>query len=243
MLKIISCKNESELYRIIHEEKNKENSGILQECEFSDAVTLSENVSIFGDKNSFLLKLRIGNKNVISEEDEKFLNEDFFGKLQISEHLFFLHGYGAEFNKICEKVIKEQKENKILSKIKFIKFEEKPKNDFPAELVTALQKHDKKNSWNLLLKELSEKDAEPIHGSCVFAYKTLLVYLNNPKENVPESGVKDFSWNQAKRNALVGKREKDEVVEKYFNLILAYHKARNGELDLAKQLENWVLTN
>jgi hypothetical protein len=122
-----------------------------------------------------------------------------------------------------------------------IKVEEKIVNDFPAELVAALQKHDKKNSWNLLLKELHGKDAEPVHGSCIFAYKSLLVYLNDTKKNSPESGVKDFSWKQAAANARLGKREKEEVVEKYFNLVLAYHKARMGEHDLGKQLETWIL--
>ena len=75
----------------------------------------------------------------------------------------------------------------------------------------------------------------------LFVY--LLVYLNDPAKNSPLSGVKDFSWQQAKRNAVSGKREKGEVADKYFKLILAYHRARNGELDLSKQLEKWVLEN
>jgi hypothetical protein len=239
MLKILSCKNEGELYRLIHKERSKE-FGSVSDCSLEDAVAISENISIFGDKNSYLLKVRVGNRNVVNEEDAKYLNQNFFTSLNQSPHLFFLNSVGAEFNKLYEAVIKESKD---LKTIKIIKIEEKEKNDFPAELVQALQIHDKKNSWHLLLKELAGKDAEPIHGSCVFAYKSLLVYLNDTKSNSSQSGVKDFSWQQAKRNAISGKREKSEVQEKYFNLVLAYHKARLGELDLGKQLEKWVLEN
>ena len=87
MLKIISCKNDGEVYKIIHQERGKE-FGIVQECELDEAVTLGENVSIFGDKNSFLLKIRIGNRNVVNEEDGKYINEKFFSSLQNSEHFF-----------------------------------------------------------------------------------------------------------------------------------------------------------
>jgi len=239
MLKIISCKSEGDLYKTIHKERTSEFEKV-EDCALDVAVALSENISIFGDKNSYLLKVRVGNRNVVNEEDAKYINQNFFTSLHQSPHLFFLSSVGAEFNKLCEGVIKE---NKDLKTIKITKIEEVERNDFPAELVQALQKHDKKNSWSLLLAQLENKDAEPLHGSCVFAYKSLLVYLNNPKTNSPESGVKDFSWQQAKRNAIAGKRERAEVVEKYFNLVLAYHKARSGELDLGKQLEKWVLEN
>ncbi len=247
MLRIISCKNEGEVYKIIHEQKkienkkeNKSSFGSVQECELESTIAESENISIFGDKSVFLIKIKIGNRNVINEEDEKFLTQNFFAHLENSPHLFFLQGYGASFVKECENILKE---NKSFKNIKLIKIEEKEKNDFPAGLVEALQKHDRKNSWSLLLKELEAKDAEPIHGSCIFAYKTLLAYLNDIKKNSPTSGVKDYTFQQAKRNAIIGKREREEVSEKYFNLVLAYHKARMGELDLVKQLEKWVLEN
>ena len=68
---------------------------------------------------------------------------------------------------------------------------------------------------------------------------------NDSLKNNASSGVKDFSWTQAKRNATIkGKlRNKDEVQNSYFELIFAYHLARRGVLDLPKQLEKWVLEN
>jgi len=227
MLKIIAAKGEGDLYRVMKKER-PENFGKVLDCPLDEAQVVGENISIFGDKSSYLLRIRIGNRNVVNEEDAQYLNNKFFESLHNSEHLFFLHGYGAEFIKLCEGQ-------------KIIKIEEVMVNDFPAELVTAIQKHDKKNSWDLLVKELAGKDAEPIHGSCIFAYKTLLTYLNDTKKNSTNSGVKDFSWNQAKRNAVAGKRERGEVVDKYFDLVVAYHEARLGQLDLAKKLEMWVL--
>lgn len=225
MLKVISSKNESEIYSLAKKEKDKAKiiSGFL-DCEISDAQSNAENVSIFGSMDAYIL--RVGNGEI-----EK-LDKKLFESLRNSEHFFVLVGSGAEFEKTVATL-----GEKVLKPIEKIKF------DFPAELVSALQKGDKKNSWNLLLKELSTKDAEPIHGSCVFAYKSLLVYLNDPKKNSSDSGVKDFSWKQAKVQAIAGRRELEEVKNKYFGLILAYHKARNGEGDLRTQLEKWVLDN
>jgi hypothetical protein len=152
-----------------------------------------------------------------------------------SENLYFFVGSGVEF----EKFFGGQKLNG--KNLEVVKLEEKKVFDFPTDLVNALQKGDKKNAWNLLLRELKNKDAEPVHGTCIFAYKSLLVYLNDTKKNSATSGVKDFSWNNAKRNAVAGKRSLLEVQDKYFGLVKIYHKARMGEGDLAKQLEMWVL--
>lgn len=242
MLKIISSKNESEIYNLARREKESFEKksdlkvGNFIDCEIDEAVVNSENISIFGDVNAFLIR-------VSSDQEIESLNPNLFLSLENSPHFFVLVGNGADFNNKCEEVLGDKNSNDLLRNVKFQKIIEKVVFDFPADLVTALQKHDKKNSWDLLLHELNKKDAEPIHGSCIFAYKSLLVYMNDQKKNSPSSGVKDFSWNSAKRNAVAGKRERSEVVDKYFNLILNYHKARNGELDLKTQLEKWVLEN
>ncbi len=137
MLKIIAAKGEGDLYRVMKKER-PENFGKVLDCPLDEAQVVAENISIFGDKSSYLLRIRIGNRNVVNEEDAQYLNNKFFESLHNSEHLFFLHGYGAEFIKLCEGQ-------------KIIKIEEVAVNDFPAELVTAIQKHDKKNSWDLLV--------------------------------------------------------------------------------------------
>jgi hypothetical protein len=238
MLKIISSKNEIEIYNLSKKERTAfEKSlatptGNFLDCNFDEAMINAENISIFGEVYAYLIRTS-------REEELEKLNSNMFSMLDNSPHFFVLVGNGADFNNKCEEVL----EDKSLKNIKLQKIVEKPVFDFPVDLVTALQKHDKKNSWNLLLTELNKKDAEPIHGSCIFAYKSLLVYMNNQKQNNPNSGVKDFSWNSAKRNAVTGKRERTEVIDKYFNLVLNYHKARNGELDLKTQLEKWVLEN
>ena len=229
MLKIISSKNDSLIYSEI--KKIKKQSGFevaTQNISLEESFLQAENISIFDGKEVFVI-------NIKAEEVEKLTQKDV-DILVKSEHLFIVIGSGVDFEKTFTKY-----------GLGVIKLAEKAIFDFPAELVTALQKNDRKNSWNLMLKELSKKDAEPTHGVCIFAYKSLLVYLNDEKKNSPNSGVKEFSWQQAKRNSVnvVGgksvKRERGEVVDKYFNLVLNYHKARMGNGDLAKQLEMWVL--
>jgi hypothetical protein len=231
MLKIISSKNEGEIYGLATKLKPKEVGSFL-DCEISEAQMHAENISIFGDINAFLIR-------VTREEEIEKLSEKLFKVLDDSQHFFVIVGSGAAYDKKVTEVL----EDKDLKKVKLQKIEERKVFDFPTELVASLQKHYKKNSWDLLLKELAKKDPEPTHGSCVFAYKSLLVYLNDTKQNSPHSGVKDFSWKQAANNGRVGKREREEVVDKYFKLILAYHKARMGFGDLSKQLETWVLEN
>lgn len=199
--------------------------GIFLDLSLEDSVSVAENVSIFGDKNAYMLRLG-------KESELSIVTKSLLDILENSQHFFLLLGSGAEFEKTFAGL-----------GFKVDKQEEKKVFDFPAGLVQALQKHDKKNSWNLLLKELATKDAEPIHGSCVFAYKSLLTYLNDTKKNSPASGVKDFSWKQAASNAKAGSREREEVVDKYFKLIVAYHDARSGKGDLETQLEKWVLEN
>lgn len=225
MLKIISSKNESLVYNEMGRVKKKMGFAVgTQNIFLLEAVGRVGDISIFGDKEVFLVNFKAGDLEML-QEDKVSLNA-----FVESENLYFFVGNGAEFDKYFAS-----------KKIEVVKLEEKKVFDFPADLVNALQKGDKKNGWNLLVKELQTKDAEPIHGSCVFAYKSLLVYLNDTKKNSPGSGVKDFSWNGAKRNAMAGKRERNQVVDKYFELVVNYHKARDGEGDLAKQLELWVL--
>lgn len=227
MLKIISSKNESLIYSEIKKIKLKEKlNSQTQKLILELAESHAQDISIFGDKEIFLIEIK--------SEDIDNLEKINFNILENSEHLFILVGNGVEFIKTCDELIK-----KFKIKLEIIKPFEKVVFDFPAEMVAAMQKGDKKNSWGLLIKELENKDAEPIHGSCVFAYKSLLTHLNDTKKNNSASGVKDFSWQQAKRNS--GKRERQEVINKYFELILAYHKARMGNGDLATQLESWVL--
>jgi hypothetical protein len=231
MLKIISSKNESLVYSEVSKLKKK--NGFLvasQSISFSQALAKVGDISIFSDKEVFLVNFK-------SEDVEMLENDINSGNLDLkifaeNDNLYVFIGSGVEF----EKIFAGQKQE-------VIKLEEKKVFDFPADLITALQKGDKKNSWNLLLKELKEKEAEMVHGSCVFAYKSLMVYLNNPTKNSPTSGVKDFSWQQAKRNATAGKRGLQEVQDKYFNLLEIYHKARMGEGSLDRQLEIWVLGN
>ncbi len=230
MLKIISSKNESEIYNLAGKEKTKAKfSTKFLDCSLEDAIVRAEDVSIFGDKESFLI--RVNRKEEVENISTKLLEI-----LENSQHFFVVVGNGADF----EKQVKENCEETFFKK-NFLKTEDKFVQDFPVALVQALQKKDKKNSWHLLLQELKNKDAEPINGSCIFAYKSLLTVLNNPNKNDSESSVKDFSWNQAKKAG--GARNRDEVQNNYFNLVVAYHLARRGEGDLSTQLEKWLLEN
>lgn len=225
MLKIVSSKNESLVYNEISKVKKRLGFAVgIQNIFLLEAIGRVGDISIFGEKEVFLVNFKAGDLEMLLEDkvDLKVFVE--------SENLYFFVGSGVEF----EKFIASQNQE-------VVKLEEKKVFDFPADLVNALQKGDKKNGWNLLVKELQTKDAEPIHGTCVFAYKSLLVYLNDTKKNSPASGVKDFSWNNAKRNAVAGNRSLQEVRDRYFDLVEIYHKARMGQGDLMKHLELWVL--
>ena len=223
MLKIISCKNDSEAYKLATAEKAKAKfeSGFL-DLEVKDSMSAADNISLLGTRDAYLVEVAAG--------DYEMITESFVQTLTKSDHLFVFIGSGAEFERLWsgQKVIKPVEARSF---------------DFPAALVAAVQAGDKKSSWHLLLKQLRIQDAEPVHGSLTFAYKSLLTVLNDEKNNHPDSGVKDFSWKQAKAAAEKGRRKQKEVVEKYFNLVVAYHKSRNGEGDLSKQLEKWVLEN
>jgi hypothetical protein len=226
VINFISTKNEGLLYKEIYKIKNKEKlTGKLIETSIYEAPALALEVSIFGDKEIYLVSLE-------NDGEVDFLNENVLETLKISPHLFVLYGSGAYF----EKNISSLGE-------KVLKLEEKASFDFPSDMVSSLQRHDRKNSWAFLVRELNNKDAEPVHGSCVFAYKALTTYLIDPKKNSSESGVKDFSFKQAGQAAVLGKRKLDEVLDKYFELVLCYHNARNSEGDLKTQLEKWVLEN
>lgn len=235
MLKIISSKNESEVYKLARAEKEKAKflSPFL-DCNISDATVNAENISIFGNKEAYLIN--INGVRGVSEENLEKLTEKFLTILHTSEHFFVIVGSGVEFEKKIDEEGKKlkMKAQKIIEKVVF---------DFPSDLVAAIQKHDKKNTWSLLLRELDKNDAEKVHGSCIFAFKTLCVYLNDTTKNSTTSGVKDFSWKQAATNAKLGKREREEVVDKYFNLVVAYHNARSGKGDMRTQLEKWALEN
>jgi hypothetical protein len=222
MIKIIASKNEGEAYTLANKEKNRlKITSSFIDLDISEASVKAQDISIFGTVDAYFIK-------ITRSEDLFALTKDLLTTLKDSGHFFLILVHGKEFIDAVESA------GGTVQKI-----EEKKVFDFPADLVAALQKGDKKNSWNLMLKELNHKDAEPIHGSCVFAYKTLLVYLNDKKHNSRSSGVKDFSWSQAKKNG--GGRDRDEVVAKYFELVMAYHRARSGKGTLAQQLEKWVL--
>lgn len=237
MLKIISSKSENLIYQEISKVKKKFGFAVTtQNVSLLEAMGRVNDISIFGDKEVFWVNFKTEEQDML-ERDIKLGNIDL-KVFEESVNLYFFVGSGAEFEKFFADILARFH---LAKNCDVVKLEEKKVFDFPADLVNALQKGDKKNAWNLLVKELKEKDAEPVHGTCVFAYKTLLVYLNDTKQNSKDSGVKDFSWNNAKRNTVVGKRNLQEVQDKYFSLIEIYHKARVGEGDLAKQLEIWVL--
>lgn len=235
MLKVISSKNESEVYKLARVEKDRAKiAPQFSDCSLDEAVINAENISIFGDKEAYFIN--INGLRGVNEENLEKLNEKFLTILLTSEHFFVIVGSGVEFEKRIEE------EGKKL-KLKPLKIIEKVFSDFPSDLVAAIQKHDKKNTWGMMLRELNKNDGEKVHGSCIFAFKTLCVYLNDTAKNSLSSGVKDYPWKQAAANARLGKREKQEVADKYFNLVLAYHNARSGKGDMKTQLEKWVLEN
>jgi hypothetical protein len=187
---------------------------------FDEAIVAAQNISIFGDKDLFVVEITL-------EAERELLNERVIEILKTSEHTFIIWG-----DKTLEEIFKNL--NQKYETLKVLEV-----NGFPAALVTALQKRDKKNSWKLYLDELGKSNVMQISGSIGFAYKTLLSYFNDTKNNSELSGVKDYSWKQARENGKI--RNRDEVVDTYFNFVKMMNSHRLEGKNTESAVEAWIL--
>lgn len=105
-------------------------------------------------------------------------------------------------------------------------------------LADALALKDKKLTW-LLLQEAREEGMAPeeIIGTLWWQLKSMRIAALT--KNASEAGMKDFSYNKAKR-ALV-KFPLDEVEVRARALLTLYHEGHAGKCDIDLALEEWVL--
>ncbi len=233
MLLFLHGKNESIAFQKakawkdqILKEKNISDSIVFLEKNFEDQDfgTLATDVSIFGDISAYFIKLK----------KEEVLNERHVLDFVNSENIFVIFSNSKDLLDTVEQL-------KATKNIFIQKIEEEKTDFFPSHFVEALQKKDKKNSWKYFRELSTEKAGEEIYGVCIFAYKSLFAAATF-SGNSSNSGVKDFSFNNAKRNLQYRKNTSTEEVENiYFNLLKLLPQSRQDNVNLNIALEKWIL--
>lgn len=106
-------------------------------------------------------------------------------------------------------------------------------------MADALARKDRKSLWILLHDAFKAGlTSEEIIGTIWWQLKTLRLAAHT--RTAAEAGMKDFSYNKAKR--ALGTFKEGEVAALSESLLRAYHDARLGKLELDLALERWVLT-
>jgi hypothetical protein len=236
MLIVVQAKQEYEAVEMVKKTKEYldfiKNSGTKNNnfidtnltSKFTD-VNLSENIielatagNLFGEKQIYFVKV------LLQESLDLFTKE--VSKMCIqSENLFIFYGKTKLFTDKCNEY-----------KIKLLEKKEVYKVNFPTDLVNALQKKDKKNSWILYRKEIENKNIEEVYGLMVWAYKQALMVAAMDKFD-EKSGIKEFAYKNTRRN-IEGRKDLEQT---YFELVNLYANSRNRSLDLSSELERWIL--
>ena len=101
-----------------------------------------------------------------------------------------------------------------------------------------IMKGDKKNGWAGLRKALDAGiSPEEIHG--VLWWQVKSIYMSKISKNASSAGMKEFTFNKAKR---LGEKYRKEDVEKIMNeLVEMSHEAHLGNKDFELGLERFVL--
>lgn len=116
----------------------------------------------------------------------------------------------------------------------------KSKPDFNIfSLTNAIGDRNKREAWILYQRALaSGMPAEEIFWKVVWQFKTLLIASRT--KNAEEAGMKTYPYNNAKsslRNFKTGEVEK--ISE---SLVIGYHKARRGEVEIDALIEKTLLS-
>ena len=183
-------------------------------------IALAQEFSLFDVKEYYFI-------NCAKEEYLQTLNSDILKACEKSGNVFLFWGKNKEFKDFFENL-----------KYSVIEKKESFKPDFPAALVNAIQKKDKKNAWILFLKEIETKNIEEVHGVLVYAAKMSL--LARSMETFDEaSGIKQFQWSSTNKNT--EGRDIEDIQKVYFDLIEAHAQSRSGSESLETLLEKWIL--
>jgi DNA polymerase III delta subunit len=208
-------------------------SFIDKNIESEDFATLANDISIFGDIFAFFVKLK----------KDEILDEKELEEIILSPNLFAIFTQNEELRVVVENMVGDEGRNLPKANFALETVDEEVREFFPSHFVEAMQKKDKKNAWKILLELLKEKPAEEVVGVCIFAYKTLYAAATFTS-NSANSGIKDFPFNNAKRNLKFRKNSSLEEIENiYFNLLKTFASSRRDGAGLGESLEKWVLEN
>ncbi len=186
---------------------------------------LSESMSLFGNKTLVLLD------NVLGENEEIF---DSLESLKNSQNIFVLRE---------EKLLKSElkKLEKFSEKIEEVVLPEgKKKEVFNIFSFTdAIGERNKKNSWILYEKAIfTGLVPEELFWKVVSQVRNMLLVKKTKSAN--EAGIHPFVYGKAKgflKNYKEG--ELESLSEK---LVVGYHQARNGEVEIETLLEKTLLS-
>jgi DNA polymerase III delta subunit len=107
-------------------------------------------------------------------------------------------------------------------------------------LADAIGARNRKNAW-ILLREALDKEIAPeeIHGVIFWEIKTLLLAHSAKKETATSSGLNPFVY---KKSSEFARKFSIEELEKMSHaLVVLYHDAHRGALDLEVGLEQFIL--
>jgi hypothetical protein len=236
--------------KILKEKKISESVLFVEKnIESEDFATLAVDISMFGDIFAYFIK---------------FKKDDLLSETQIvdfisSPNLFAVVSNNEELKNLVQECgARKPSPLERAASLRagegcFIEIIQEPiKEFFPSHFVEALQKKDKKNAWKFFLELSQEKPGEEIYGVCIFAYKSLYAAAKFEKNN-SLSGIKDFPFNNAKRNlkqrkttpnpSLIKEGNYSEIENIYFNLLKVLPECRSKNIDLSIGIEKWILEN
>lgn len=172
---------------------------------------LSESHSLFGNKSATVIDLPAGKAGETEEISEQL--EEILSTLENSENIF---------------IIRREEEAA-----------EERKSDFNIFAFTdTFGERKKKNAWIMYQKALaSGASAEEIFYKIVWQVKTML--LAQETRSAAEADMKSFPYSKAKsflKNWKAGELEKLSE-----SLILGYHQARRGEVEIDTLIEKTLL--
>ncbi len=228
MIKIYKSKQEYEAIEAfryaIKNKKEYENFKSFTDVNASEKIiSLAEEFSLFAEVNYFFV-------NCAKEEYLQTLNSGILKACEKSNDVFLFWGKTKGFQDFFEG-----------EGFKIIEIKNEFKTDFPAGLVNAVQKKDKKNAWILFLKEkeiLGEGEMNKLHGSLIYACKTALI-SRNMKSFDEASGLKQYGWSSTNKN--IEGRTLEDLQKTYFDLIETHAQSRSGGANLGTLIEKWIL--
>lgn len=185
------------------------------------AEIISDTGGLFNEKKNILIR---------DAFDQPDLLETIYQEAAASPHQITL--LEQKLTKPVEK--KLLKANAIIHRFDLPKSQE----EFSVfKLTDSIANRDKKNAWLLYQQALhSGKVAEELHGLIWWQIKILVLVARSGSSS---TGLKLFVHNKTK--SALSQWNKQDLMQKSFELIDMYHQARRTTIPLEQSLEDWIL--